>query len=260
MSCKDCIFCETVVSSGGPFGGPQIGCSANRFNKYIASEKAELAPEGFYSISQFCNLFRDTEWKKDWEQSETDLSMTEKARSEITAMFGFIILGEKDIAKTTNSIVGTNYDKSKLRIIFSIESGGESDLGRRLVMDQVNILKKIDIVSQMIIHTSAADRITIDSRCVGPLMGEKCNYIIKTKSGEEIDPDYLNFIDTTINDNLEKYTFFEDGNGIQAIHANVINHSYIEVKDYDLMCEQLREMAIKQGSYKKYEKKKEIYN
>lgn len=263
ISCSRCIFVETLPPmSGGPFNYHQTGCAAGRLDLFKTQNKCRYVNgSGFYELSQFCNMYRGEEWMEDRldEGFQNKQELAQAAKEENKIVFGFIIDHTEDLDKTMSSLLESNYDTSKLRIIFSLILEKSTTEDRRLVMDFVNELKKKDILANMIIHTTD-DQITIDSRCFTPLLGEKCGYIAKIKSPRQIDTNYLDFINTQINDNVSQYTFFEDSNGVEMIHTGVINKTYLEFKDYDLMCGGLKDMSKKQGSYKQYDKKREIHN
>ena len=280
MSCRGCLFAGMVAASGGPQGFIQTTCQADRLEIFKESDKCELAPDGFYKLPRFCNLWRGREWKLHHDvesgiESHYDpvtstftsnseqpgsLDLLEKlAREESALTFGFIIKGSKDIDKTINSILDSNYNHDKLRIMLSIDFADTTPRQKRDVMDQINYMKKKSVISKMTMHTTKEEEI-IDDECYTPLYRDKCVYIAKIKSGTKIDNGYLSYIDRLINEDLKTYTFFEDSNGVEMIHTGVINKTYLQYRHYDSMCEGLKEMAEKQGSYKRYDKKREIHN
>lgn len=264
MSCKDCIFVETLPAmSGGPFNHHQTGCEAGRLEKFKSSEKCSIQDNGFYKLPRFCNMFRHDEWFEDRldEGLQDRKKIVQAAKDESKLIFGFIVDGASGIEKTMDSIVKLDYDNSKLRVIVSLFFADTTLRQRRDVMDQINIMTKKEdpVMSQMTFHTTKEQEV-IDGHCFTPLHGERCSYIAKIKSGAEIDEGYLSYIDRLINDDLKSYTFFEDSNGIEMINTKVINKSYLQFRDYDTMCKELKQMAKTQGSYKRYDKKSEIHN
>ena len=127
-------------------------------------------------------------------------------------------------------------------------------------MDIIHDLKKHGIISRYFIHTVHDSRV-IEKTCFEPLYGAKSTHSLKIKAGTIIEPNFFKFIDSSLNESLDKKLFFEDEkSGAQALQFALINKVYEDYENYDSMCEGLKDICIKGNMYKKYEKKQQIHN
>jgi hypothetical protein len=108
------------------------------------------------------------------------------------------------------------------------------------------------------------DIATRDRDAFYPLIVTKYGYLTKIRPGSKIDCQYFNFINSEVNDSLNKVGLCEDcDNGVLAIHSKVVNSSYLDFENFDLMAEELKKHGRElsnQSTYIKYEKKKQIHN
>ncbi len=241
MDCSKCIFSETAVSSGGPYGGPQTGCSANRIEIFKKRGKAEYK-DGSYHLKQFCNLYRTDKWK---EQREPPY--LEKANEEIKTSFGVIIDDDtskpfSDLEKTVTSFSETNYEKEKIKIVLSTSN-------ERRIEELVHLTHK----SQETVKTELITHL----HNIKPLKEKEsfqkvvdCNFFVYARTGTKISPEEFSIVDDCINKDLKQFSLFKNKDGISYCPSKTVRSLYLNHNDYDLMLSELEVIAKQQGMYK----------
>lgn len=256
MDCSRCVFKDCIPSSGGPFGGPQTGCLANRIETLKERGKAEYK-DGCYHLSQFCNMYRTQKWADLHEEED----LLELATKETQTSFGIVICYDekKSQMETTESIKNVDYPPRLINVVFSADEKA-INVSKHFFIDHVHRLQNNGNGARFVMNL-IDDKEMTDRSAFFPLLGSRCDYLIKIKQGQKIDPDYFNFINTSQNEKLDITTFFEDEeNGVSVVPRSVVDNTYLDYQNYDLMCEGIKKLSIQQETYKKYEKKQEIHN
>jgi len=274
MNCSKCIFATcSPPMSGGPFGIMQTGCKTGRLNKYIEYETAEIPQlalssqqqgdeaSNFYQLKTFCNLNRDYPWvRKIKKQEATNEELIDIAREEVKSSFGIVIQisteSEKDLKKTIESIknVSAEYDVSKITVIISVV---EKNLHTQIYANLVEEVKAIGMGCLLVIHYEHADMFVIDTDAMRQIFKDKRSYICKLRAGQTLVPQIMSYIDTVVNDDLDKVVVFEERlNQNVFVNTKVINLTYLDYQNYDLMIEDLLPQSKEQKNYREYEKKK----
>jgi len=198
-------------------------------------------------------MYRGGLWK---EGLQTD-SPVEKATQEAMNRFGIVIEidshSESEIDTTVKSIQNSRYDNDKISIVLSVKSSVDKNF--QGYVNFVTELQEDGFSVKLLIHTTD-DQAGIDKDAFSYLFTKKfVNYVVKIPAGTSIDSGFLSFIDEDINVTLNQTVFFEDvAAGARAVMRPVVNHTYPKYNNYDIMCEELREISKDQGNYRKYEK------
>lgn len=245
MDCDKCVFNirdDGPPMSGGPFGGGQVGCKADRLQKFI--DKGKATREGgasSYELTQFCNMYRTDEWEGD----------LDKAISETKPMFGVIINSSDSnidlVKKSLDSIKSVNYVKNYVKVVISMPH-----LGKQIneLMHMVNEMVKLDFHCEFVLHLTDDPAITEKSAFQKIY---SAGYFVYMEAGEELDPDFFNYVDKSVNEKLDMVCMFEDG-GISICHQGVVNSIYLECKGYKDMLNRLRDESKQKGVYDKYQR------
>lgn len=234
-SCEKCIFAKFDKFK-------QIDCEADRLFKFQELNKTILHQndEGkqWYLLKRFCNMYREKE------------QQLEDARKQINTTFGIVIYDNDENSKldtTIESIKKLNYDKSKFKIVISsIHKNKAYDL-----FNYINDLNKYGINAELVvnlINNNFESRQQVDKdafiKCI------KSAYLIRINNGDSIPEDFLSNIDASLNDKLETITVYEHEN-IISIPLWLANNNYLNYNNFDLMCEDLKKIAILNNMYKK---------
>ena len=249
MNCSGCMFAEWKEKD-------QVGCVAGRLSTLIELDKATKTKGAvsFYELHQFCNLYRPNKPADDNQvdkKSELDLAV-EQAKPQ----FGIIIYDEieNDLNKTLDSIQNIDYNKDLIKILIS----SPVEKGIRYLVTKVNEMKQKDYDCVTKIH-SVNNRLLRDKECFSSI---SCTYFIKLGSGDEISEDFLNNIDLSLNTHLDQIVLFEDRDAnVSAVPFGIVSSEYLKYNDYDLMVQEIKNVAIENNKYlKNGQQKQKIYN
>ena len=225
MTCHGCKFAETI-------GDLQVGCVAQRIEKFKQRDEVETLQQEIgtsFSIKRFCNLFRD---------KESDKTL-EEARLEIQPTFGISVYDSGqpfDVEKTINSILESNYDKSKIAVVItSVNSKNVS-----LMTHMINLLVSAGSKKSKLVLSGDVSVKIRDFDCFQNLRG--FNYLIKIVSGDTIDNEFFKDIDISINDDLEKNIVFVKDN-IMCTSFSAINSEYLKYNDFDKTNQEIKQTA-----------------
>lgn len=247
MDCLKCVFCENVVSSGGPWGGTQTGCATNRLDIFKSKGKAELK-DSSYTLSQFCNTYRS----QDWAQQHEGEDLIELVNKEVQCTFGLVILNDsKDkekLQQTIQSIKNIDYDKNKFGIILSVNQSKVD-----------NVLYYVDIAQQMqqagyyfrfTMHSYEDKQDFREWECF--MKVASAGYISKIKSGQCVHANSFNIINDEVNNKLNQVALFDHtSNDITIVNKSVASHSYGQYGSFDVMVDNVRKQAQKDNLYLK---------
>lgn len=274
MNCSKCAFAEwSVPDSGGPLGALQIGCQAGRLDVLKGLGKAEFIEQtmenekaigGYYKINQFCNMYRNQLWFD--AVTEEDLksygfsNRVEAARNQSMNSFGIIVSieNEKELKDILNNFKDIPYPYEKIAIILSAVSkyqGVGSEIEIEKMVNTVEELKSRGFYSKFVLHTVDLKMVN-EKNTFSEVMSLNYNFFIKMKSSQKISSGFLPFIEDGVNSKLSTDVFYEDcKNDIVALPRGIINSSYLNFLDYDVMVDELRKTSRDQGKYKTYEEK-----
>ena len=256
MDCKDCVFATYNLDET-----EQIGCEAGRLEVLKEKDKAKLVSgKPYYELTQFCNMYRTKEWTDKLDEED----LVTRARLESMLTFGIVIEIDSDnidqLNQTLDSIKSIDYPKNRIGIVLS-KHGNPANVQN--YVNKVVELQELNFRSRLVVH-GEVDIATIDRDAFYPLLATKYSYLTKTRPGSKIDCQYFNFLNSEVNDSLNKVGLCEDyDNGVLAIHSKVVNSSYLDFENYDLMAEALKKHGRElsnQSTYIKYEKKQQIHN
>ncbi len=256
MDCQNCVFATYNVDKT-----KQVGCEAGRLE--VLKEKDMAKPvlgKPYYELTQFCNMYRTKAWGDKFDTED----LVARARLESMLTFGIVIDIDSDkidqLNQTLDSIKSIDYPKRGIKVILS-KSANSNNVQN--CINKVIELQELNFRAKLVAHCEV-DIATIDRDDFYTLITQKYSYILKIKTGTKIDSQYFNFINSEVNDSLNMVGLCEDcNNGVLAIHYNVVNSSYIDFANYDLMAEELKKHGRElsnQSTYIKYEKKKQIHN
>jgi len=256
MDCQNCVFATYNVDKT-----KQVGCEAGRLEVLKEKDKAKpVLGKPYYELTQFCNMYRTKAWGDKFDAED----LVDRARLESMLTFGIVIDIDSDkidqLNQTLDSIKSIDYPKNRIGIILS-KSGKPTNVQN--FVNKVIELQELKFRVKFIVHAQM-DITTRDKDAFYPLLAKRYGYLIKIRTVTKIDSQYFNFINYEVNDSLNMVGLCEDcDNGVLAIHYNVVNSSYIDFADYDLMAEELKKHGRElsnQSTYIKYEKKKQIHN
>ena len=226
--CNTCIFatCEN---------GKQIGCMANRLEKFKEQNKALLCDDGFYSISRFCNMYRNQKISVD------------DAYNQIKSNFGIAIFDdeEKYFDQAISSCKNLSYDKAK--IVISIHSNAKNRFGR--LFNEVNEFKKLGIDARLFFDIDKKD-LELSEKEVFQYLS-RCSHLIKMKTSDSIDAEFLENVNKSLNQDLEIFFTYQSDN-IYCIPFWVVNQQYLNYHSYDLMASAVVEESKNISMHKKY--------
>tara|TARA_R100000008_G_scaffold86093_1_gene77880 strand:- start:12184 stop:12810 length:627 start_codon:yes stop_codon:yes gene_type:complete len=207
-------------------------------------------------------MYRSSKWKRALKITN-EVELQDKAKEETKTSFGVVIeiseQTEDELNKSIKSIIDSDYERGK--IIASI-SAIQKGVHTQVLVNGVHKLLEQDIKADLVIHADSltsgpfADKYQIDTDAFKRTVGIGCNFIVKIQAGQLIDSNFFNFIDKEVNELLNRTAFFEDTDSdVSALAYGVINSNYLDFLDYDLMVKEIKELAINQKNYRKYEKK-----
>ena len=243
MDCKECVFALWDKKTE-----TQTGCSANRLDKLVKLNNAQLTTKentSYYELKQFCNLYRTSQWVEKQKNPDDTLSL---AREEIKSKFGIVIYDTKNeedkLSTTLESIKEIDYDPQRIRIIISsYKEKGVQNLVSKVIDMQNN---KFSCITSF--HCYDDNVALRDYECFSKLY--RHSYFVKVKSGSEISKNFFTEIDKSLNDNLERKAIFEDtNNGVFALPFGVVNKEYLNYNDYALMVDNIKTVAQQGDQY-----------
>ncbi len=227
--CEKCTFAQYEDSI-------QKGCAAGRIQKFIDNGSAFFNNE-FYALSRFCNMYR--------EEQQT----VEEARKQIQPTFAIIIYDHENtsqLQKAIDSIYSLDYDKNKFKIVISSSHNAQASY----LFDIVHEFKKNEINSEVVINLTNE---SIDYDAFVKSVG--FSYIVKMNHNSAIGKNFLSYIDEEINDKLTRLIMIEDeSENVLALPFWIVNKTYLDYNNFDLMVDAIRTETTKQNMYKKYER------
>jgi hypothetical protein len=215
--------------------GGQVGCKADRLQKFIDRGKAtKEAGTTSYELTQFCNLYRS---------QQVDL---DQARKDVMPLFGVVVnhhlsRSQIDIEKSVNALLELDYPPEKVKIILSCPTSQDFEL----MMHYTNILKQKYRAVELILHL-VYDQFTKDRECFSKLL--QATYFVKFDSGFEIDPNIFSKVDNVLNVDLKQTCMFQSP-GISIVLKSVVQEKYYESCDYDKTIDLIRKIAMEQNKY-----------
>lgn len=243
MDCKECIFSTWLDKR-------QTGCLANRIDKLVAKDKAvwtEKDGSSYYTLHQFCNLYRQTEWKDAAESKDSD-ELIDKALNEIKPPFGIVAHCDhnhsiEDITKTIDSLKQINYNTNKVKVVLSTNNLSDYNA----IVHLTNVIKEKFQASESIFHLH--EEISLrDTECFKKIV--QAMYFVKIKAGKTIDPELFNTINIILNNDLKQVCMFESDE-VTVIMKKIMTECYLEFNNYDLAIDHIRNICIKQDKYEK---------
>ena len=254
MSCSGCIFSIMDTGppmSGGPFAGSQIGCEADRLQRYIDKNVAEkTAGETFYDLGRFCNLYRNEEWETQLGEECDDILA--KARKESMPSFGVVVFDkpeyiDAELIGTLKSIEDIDYDTKKVQVMIR----SHESRGIEFLVAQVEKLRSLGFKASMIIQDQGLPKDYRDKDTFMKIFHN--HYFVSFNVGDLIPDGFFNEINTSLNIRGENICAFQAGN-VVAIPRQVVRNEYLNYNDYEKMTEGVLEAAKHGGLYLAYEK------
>ena len=205
-----------------------------KFKKLGLLKEADDDEKEFFLIDRLCNLYRTKSWIK-----EDYISNKYHAREEVKPKFGIVIFdtnnGESNIENAIDSVLKLNYNPNKIKVVIS----SYKDNNISFLVEKTEKLKQAHFVSSLVVnHTEYEQIIEYDafSKCLG------ANYLVRMWHDCILDPELLNKVDNSLNEELEQIALFES-NKVQVVHFNVANTQYPIYNNFDKMVENLRKIG-----------------
>lgn len=218
----------------------QIGCSANRLEKFQTLDKAVKHSEdnkSWFLLKRFCNMYREDEETLD------------KAYDKIKCKFGIVIFDHDDESTdiAIESCKNIKYDRSKFFIVISSK---HTNIFRKR-FDQINQLKGLGIASCVVTNVDPLNKIdAIEREAFIKLYG--CSHFLKINHDQNIPKTFFDRVNHSVNDELETILMYEFNN-VKCIPFWLVNNTYLEYNSYDLMSDDIKQESIENSMYKKYE-------
>lgn len=241
--CKDCVFCDNQFEK-------QVGCKAGRLPQFIKRKEAVKHEDEFYSISRFCNLFRNSNWK-----FSSDADALEKAKDEVKASFCIVVFDsvhDSKIEESVDSIFDLDYPDEKIQVIIS--TFYQEDLTKYI--DMANRLKARFNNSKLVINTLNSVRTQIEYDAFSKVANK--SYFVKIDDGMTLPKDILTQIDDSLNIKVEKVVAFEynsEKGKAFALPFGVVSNEYLKYNNFDMMCDGVIESAKQSNLFKQIDEK-----
>ena len=245
MDCSECIFIERIASSGGPLGGPQCGCHADRIKHLAKKDKSEYK-NGVYHLDRFCNMYRQEDWKS---KDETLQESLQRAKDEIEIIFGVLIEDDpskpmEDIEQAVKSVIQSDYPKDKILLLIS--TGEYRNISEMVHL--VNVTQEEIEGTELIIHKYSGMQQMREKECFEKLF--LSHYFVKMLPHSRVSQNFFSSINNSLNTEMEKITMYENDCGVKAINKSIARSLYLEYGNYDKMCFAVKELSSKEGMYK----------
>lgn len=234
--CKECVF--AIVEND-----KQTGCRTGRLKQFIKRGEASQSRD-FYELSQFCNMMRPQEWSD--KVAKLDLDELEVVEDQIIPIIGICVKdngSDKDLKDTIDSILEIDYQSPKLKIVISSDRTNAVPKLANLV----NLLQTKWRNSEVIFHLLDIQR-TKETEVFQKIAGAP--YFIYMDAGQKIKSDFLQAINRSLNQHLDKVVVF-DQDEVYAIRGSVMRSCYLEFESYKEALEFIIHESKKQGAYKK---------
>lgn len=241
MDCNECLFSTWLNDK-------QVGCLANRIDKFISKGKAHLdSGQSYYVLDQFCNLYRDEKWAQQIKSQDQD-ELLSRALDSVKPLFGVVVhyTNENSIDQlrtTIDSLLNLDYDKKKIKIVISSPYHRQCED----IVHYTNRIKESFPASESVIHLH--DNIELrDTECFKKIV--EAMYFVKIKAGSTLDANIFTKIDNRINQDLSQICMFETDHAT-IIMKSLMTRCYLDFKNYDAATEHIRNLCIKQDKYEK---------
>lgn len=234
--CKECVF-ATIDDD------KQTGCRVGRIDKFIERGEASQSRD-FYELSQFCNMMRPKEWLD--KVNELGLDELEVVEDQIIPIIGICVKdngSDKQLRDTIDSILEIDYQSPKLKIVISSDDTHSVPKLANLV----NVLQTKWRNAEVIFHLLDIKRAK-ETEVFQKIAGAP--YFIYMDAGQKIKKDFLQIINKSLNEDLDKVVVF-DQDGVCAVRGSVMRSCYLEFEDYEQALEFIIHESEKQGAYKK---------
>lgn len=231
MDCSKCIF--SVDEDGN-----QVGCQADRIEKFIAKGKAEK-PEGesHYHLHQFCNMYRT-------EQVGDDSLANAKKQTDVTV--GVVVMDDpslpsESLYKTVESICEAikAYKDNKVAVVFSVGVNWKGDQ----VVQLVNEYQAKGIRCQAVVHRYLFDPKVRETEAFQKIASVGWMGIVK--SGDTIKRNTFVNINKMINENLEQIVCFKSNKSL-FLFSNLVRSQYLNYKSFEDMANDIQDFCSKQ--------------
>lgn len=246
MDCSECLFKEVVPTSGGPLGGPQVGCHANRVHRFSELGQAEYA-DGYYELKRFCNMYRSTDWFEDKEmllEEKLELAIEQSQPTFGVCIYDSLDHSIQDVQVTIDSIVNSDYNHDKIGVLLSTSLQMKPE-------DIVQITHKTqETIKQFatITHLYTGNDQMRDTEVFQKLVG--ATHFVKLTPSQKVPKNYFKNINESMNVNLDRISYYEQDN-VVAIPSKVVRETYLDHNDYDAMVAFVEKISKQQGAYKK---------
>ena len=230
-SCRECKF---SIYEDRDKKKIQTGCEAERLDKFESIRHCRDDDREYYMIEDACNYYLH-------EGSEKTLEDMQQARTKHFALIVYCDENNRDISKTVNSIIESDYKPENVRVIICHDYREELEL-KKEVSIVIDKLVKLGHTSMAIITSDHTD---LDKEPFRHTRSSD-NFCCVLKAGEVVGKNCFKNINDSWNNQLTKYVFVES-EGNSYILRKVISARYLDYKDYALMVDGVREEAIKQN-------------
>lgn len=236
-SCKDCKFAIYE-------GKTQTGCEAGRAEVYMEKGmgfEAYDKDKEFYVVNTFCSYKID----KKYDLSLEDIKKIRKKT------FGIAVYLEEesgDIEQTIKSICDIDYDHKSIYVCISHSYKMLRPEFTNKVKKYMRMIEDAGFYSiKVVVYGNEKQRDYNTFKEVA-----RQNYVTRLYAGDTIGKDTYKNIDEAINQDLERYVFFEDATSC-TILFKAINNRYLDHRDYDKMEDALREESKETDLYKQFD-------
>ena len=238
-NCKGCIFAETA----GP-DPVQIGCKAGREELY----QRKPLTDGYHDLKRFCNMYRDEEWAKMYNDDENS---ERHARNEISSKFGIVIEDDPSLdlphmEETLNSLlVATqNYSKDNVGVLMSF---GDHERPMSKTLHLSNYYTTEGMWCRGCNQSRDLDIQEREKTLFQQLVF--AHYFIFLKVGQTVEPTLFKDIDYSVNDICERNICFGQ-NGFHVVLKSAIRSYYLDHGSYSGVEKYLVEASKEKGLYK----------
>ena len=236
--CKECVFATVDDKS------KQTGCRTGRLDKFIEIGEAYMSPDSdYYVLPQFCNMMRPKEWAE--KIAEHELDEIEVVEDQIVPIIGVCVRdnGEiEELDETVESLLEIEYESPKLKIVLSSDGTGSVARLANLITRLQTKWKNSEVIFHLVDITKVKETEVFQKIAGAP-------YFIYINAGQKVHKDFLNTINESLNEKLERIVVFEK-DGVCAVRGSVMRQCYLDFEDYNKALEFLIYETKKQGVYK----------
>lgn len=228
MDCSKCIFAIANPE--------QEGCKVGRLEKLI--EKGRAKKDGqFYSLTQFCNMYRDQTWDGGDDPEAKALKQTKTSFG--VGVFDDSTETTEELEETLDAVMEAveAYDKNKVVIILSLSATRKAED----IVYLVNKAQSRDMHCEAIAHRFLFDDKVRETEVFQKI--SNLTYLTKIKGGNKIKTSTFVDINQSIFHELNQLICFQSEDAI-ILHQNIVKSEYFNHKNFDAMASTVRGFCL----------------